>query len=377
MSMEPSEAVFHFLESVAPATEAEFYLNLFRAQARESFAVIVVQRGIAEHALDAVAVDMRCLAALGLTPVVLLGVDSATQVQQRVERLVHMLKDAGVSAAETPPVVSDIQRTAVSATIPVVALPPKQDHLVFLKELLATLHSQKLVFLHRRGGLRRNGRRLGVLNLSAEYAETMDSKDITKEQKSMVELSKELIWHVSPERLLVAITAPWDLLRELFSIKGAGTLLRRGSIIQQHAGLQGVDNARLSVLLQAAFGRKVKPGFFARPISHVYLESTYRGAALIVDTPLGAYLTKFAVTKDAQGEGIGSDLWSALVADQPRVFWRARADNPILSWYIKQCTGMHHQGAWYVFWRGVEASDIPEVARYCAGQPVDLDGAPG
>lgn len=373
--MEPSDAVFHFLESVAPSTEAEFYLNLFRAQARESFAVIVVQRGIAEHALDAVAVDLRCLAVLGLTPVVLLGVDSGTQVQQRVERLVHMLKDAGVSVAEAAPVVSDIKQTAASATIPVVALPPKQHHLEFLKELLVTLHSQKLVFLHRRGGLRRNGHRLGVINLSADFAETVDSKDVTKEQKSMLELSKELIWHTSPERLLVAITAPWDLLRELFSVKGAGTLLRRGSIIEHHAGLQDVNGARLSALLETSFGRKIKPGFFERPISHVYLESTYRGAAMIIDTPLGAYLTKFVVTKDAQGEGIGSDLWTALIADHPKIFWRARTDNPILPWYIKQCTGMHHQGSWYVFWRGIEPSDISDVVQYCAGRPVDLEGA--
>ncbi len=372
--MDPQDAVVHFLGSIAPASEAEFYLNLFRAQARESFAVIAVQRGIAEHAMDAVAVDLRCLAVMGLTPVVLLGVDSSSHAQQGAEHLVQLLTDSGVQAAHASPLVTDIRQLASSATIPVVVLPSTKSHVEFLAELLGSLSSKKLVFLHRRGGLRRNRHRLDVINLSADFSDVMACKDITKEQRAMIELSKELIWRNESERLLVAITAPWDLLRELFSVKGAGTLLRRGSIVERHVALTNIDNARLTALLEASFGRKIKTGMLNRPISEVYLEQAYRGVAMIVNTPLGVYLTKFAVTKDAQGEGIGGDLWAALIADHPQLFWRARSDNPILPWYVKQCTGMHHHGDWYVFWRGIDPSAVSEVVEYCVTQPVDLEG---
>ncbi|MCB9667508.1 MAG: hypothetical protein H6715_05230 [Myxococcales bacterium] len=375
MSMEPSDAVFHFLESVAPATEAEFYLNLFRAQAKESFALIAVQRGIAEHALDAVAVDLRCLALLGLTPVVVLGVDNGSHTPRSAERLLAMLNEAKVQAAEAAPVVSAIRKLAAGGIIPVVALPPQKTHDGLLTELTTTLESRKLVFLHRKGALKHHQRRVGAVNLNTEFDALMAAADITKEQKSMLALSKELIWRRAPDRMLVAITAPGGLLRELFSIKGAGTLLRRGSIVEHYDRIDQVDRGRLTTLIETSFGRRVREDFFSRPLSRIYLEQGYRGVAMLVDTPLGGYLTKFAVTKDAQGEGIGSDLWTAVIADRPVFFWRARSDNPILPWYIKKCTGMHQEKSWFVFWRGIETSAIRQVIEYCNAQPVDIDNA--
>ena len=46
------------------------------------------------------------------------------------------------------------------------------------------------------------------------------------------------------------------------------------------------------------------------------------------ETPVAPYLTKFAVERQAQGEGIGGELWSMLARDFPRFFWRSRAGEP-------------------------------------------------
>ena len=48
-------------------------------------------------------------------------------------------------------------------------------------------------------------------------------------------------------------------------------------------------------MLESAFNKPLTPGFLERPISRVYLEAEYRGAAMVIETELGAYMSKFAV----------------------------------------------------------------------------------
>jgi acetylglutamate synthase len=104
----------------------------------------------------------------------------------------------------------------------------------------------------------------------------------------------------------------------------------------------------------------------------VYLEEGYRGCAILVDTPLGAYLTKFAVSPEAQGEGIARDLWEALAADAPVVFWRARRTNPISEWYMKLCDGLVRVPGWTIYWKGLAADAIPAAIAWAVKQPVDI-----
>jgi acetylglutamate synthase len=133
-----------------------------------------------------------------------------------------------------------------------------------------------------------------------------------------------------------------------------------------------VDMARLRSLLEHSFGRAPAEGFFARPLSRAYLEEDYRGAALLEDTALGGYLTKFAVTREAQGEGIGHDLWQCVTEDYPTVVWRARPDNPIAPWYEKQCDGRVKAGPWIVYFKGLEPSRITEAVELALAQPADF-----
>ena len=74
-----------------------------------------------------------------------------------------------------------------------------------------------------------------------------------------------------------------------------------------------------------------------------------------------SFLTKFAVERAAQGEGVGRDLWQALSRDLPSVYWRGRPDNPIAEWYSTLCDGMSRAGPWVVYWRGIEVANIPSI----------------
>ena len=177
---------------------------------------------------------------------------------------------------------------------------------------------------------------------------------------------------MAPLPFTVAVTSPLNLLRELFTVKGAGTLLRRGARVERHSGWEGVDTPRLRDLLASSFGRGPSDAFFERTPGRVYLEEGYRGCAILVDTPLGAYLTKFAVLAEAQGEGIARDLWDALAADTAAVFWRSRRTNPISEWYTKLCDGLARLPDWTVYWKGLAPAEIPAVIEWAVGQPVDI-----
>ena len=95
-------------------------------------------------------------------------------------------------------------------------------------------------------------------------------------------------------------------------------------------------------------------------------------AGFLQRSPQGAFLTKFAVEPVARGEGIAQDLWQALVRDHPAVFWRARPDNPILSWYVTLADGMVRLDKWLVFWRGIEPAKLGEIIAETASKPVDF-----
>ena len=90
------------------------------------------------------------------------------------------------------------------------------------------------------------------------------------------------------------------------------------------------------------------------------------------ETPVGAYLTKFAVERTAQGEGLGTELWSLIARDYPAFFWRSRPANAITPWYAKQCDGLCRFPDWHVFWRGLGIEAIDPAIRWALAAPSDF-----
>jgi GNAT superfamily N-acetyltransferase len=374
--VKPAEAVLKFLQTVGRDSEAEFYLELFRSSARESFAAIAVDPSMLEFSSDAVALDLRFLSELDLTPVVLVGLHETGEPEAHAERLARALAAAGVSARLLEPGAAEasVASTARSGSIPILPLvePDERRRLQALGRLLSALHTRKLIFLLHQGGLRPGGELLSVVNLSRQFEWLMACADLSPAQRALVERSRQLIFELVSHKLIISVTAPLDLLRGLFTVRGAGTLLRKGVRVNAHSGYETVDVPRLRALLEHSFGRAPADGFFHRPISRAYLEEDYRGAVLLADSALGAYLTKFAVTREAQGEGIGHDLWQCVTEDYPTLVWRARPDNPIASWYEKQCDGRVRAGEWIVFFKGLAPSRIPEAVGLALAQPLDF-----
>jgi acetylglutamate kinase len=211
-----------------------------------------------------------------------------------------------------------------------------------------------------------------LLDLTTEYDEITTAGGLSPGQARLLKRAREIIDY-SQGRVHVVITSPLDLLRELFTVRGAGTLVRQGARIQHRDSYEAGDVEALEKLISRAFGRKLRPGYFDKPIEGLYIADEFRGAAIVAPTPLGPYLSKFVVDVAAQGEGIGRDLWRALVKDVPSLFWRARKSNPIIAWYEQQCDGMARTPMeWQIFWRGLPAEKIPQAIAYAEALPPDL-----
>jgi hypothetical protein len=378
--MEPADVVLRFLESVGSRRESDFYLALFRATPPESFAAISVDANVARHAAEAVTLDLRFLAALGLFPVVVFSVFESSEGVEHATRLGRRLERAGVKVALISADEPDLVPRAVAATrgqtIPIVtfmadAPGASSDRFAALGALVSSLRTRKLIFLHRPGGLRQAGELVPLVNLTTDAAALAQAKELSRKERILVDQSRRLVHDLVPHPLSIAITSPLNLFRELFTIKGAGTLLRRGAIIARRAP-EAVDRERLRTLLAHSFGAPPVDEFFSRPLSRIYLEEQYRGAALVSDTELGAYLSKFAVDTVAQGEGIGRDLWQAVAADSSRIFWRARPGNPIGDWYVKLCDGLVRLSDWHIYWKGISPDDVPRAVAYALEQPRDI-----
>jgi hypothetical protein len=374
--METAEAVLRFLAGVGKGSEAEFYLRLFRSRARESFATLVVDAETMRENLDGVALDLRLLHALSLTPIVVLGLHPDGDPQAAAHKLQGKLFAMGVPSLAIPeePRTPTIVNAAASGNIPVVCLEggELEDRLGELASMLTDLDTHKLIFLRSEGGLTLDGQPLSVINLSDEFDAMFARPDWTEAQREVLACSRRIVLELVKHELLVTLTAPLSLLHELFTVKGAGTLLRRGAQIVRHEGLEGVDVDKLRGLLESSFGKELRPNVLARPYAASYIESRYRGASLVTSTRLGSYMSKFAVTREAQGEGLGRDLWQALVAEHPVLFWRARSKNAIRSWYEKQCDGLVRVPDWTVYFKGLAPERIPEAIGHALSQPLDF-----
>jgi hypothetical protein len=353
----PSRLVHRFLASVGRPAEAELYLSLFRAEQRESFAVIAVDADVVGFAADALAVDLEFLSELGLCPV--LAFESAAQAEQLAAWL------GPGSRAE----VVDADRAGELARRGGIALVPLAGDLIGLCRDLAT---RKAVLLGSDRGLATaGGERLSIVDLTAEWDELTAPGALSDHDLEVLRRARELIDGV-PQSMTVAVTSPLDLLRELFTVRGAGTLVRRGAEVAVHDGLAGIDRPRLTALVESAFGRPLLLGFWDRPVERAYVAGDYRGAALVALTREGPYLSKLAVDAQARGEGIGRDLWRVLCRDYPAFFWRSRPDNPIASWYQEQCHGMVKIHPWHIYWRGLAEDRIASAIEIAREIPPDF-----
>jgi hypothetical protein len=329
-----------FLDSIGRREEYEFYLNKFQAAGTDCFALLVPDLESLEQGAEALAFDLHFLLKLGLKPaVVLSGPEAETQW--------NLLKDNPLFERTVFPKLGRRK-----ASVP-----------VFVEENVQTLESllQKVPVIGKRVHFIR-----AAGGLSTEYYYIQKpSAELQPEDRVLVDVAAALL--TARPGTHISVTSPINLLEEIFTVKGAGTVFRRGSTILS----KKADSKKLLALLEESFKRKPKKGVLA-DVTQTYFEENYRGAALLEQQPEGLYLSKFAVGSEARGEGLAQELWDEVCKNHPAFFWRSRKGNPVNQWYDRYADGRHTTGDWVIFWRGIDAAAIPGLIAFCIFRPADF-----
>jgi acetylglutamate kinase len=375
------DLVLRFLSSIGRPAEAQQYLDLFRSEHPERFAVVHVADAVVKHAADALAVELRYLVELGLEPVLVFGAVEPRGAARAAERMALALGPVASRAVAMR--AAEVAAVCRAGAIPLCTIDEHpatglgaDGRFDAIAELAGALGTRKLVFVTRRSGFQpAGGRTISIIDLTTEREAWMTPGALPAEPQKLLRQIARVLDRV-PHRLTVSVTSPLDLLRELFTVKGAGTLVRKGSAIARHLSWDGIDRGRLRQLVEESFGRALVSGYDTRPVLAVYVADEYRGAAIVTPAPLAPYLSKFAVGTVSRGEGVGRDLWRTMELHMPRLFWRSRADNPITSWYRENCDGMARfqlaGETWWALWRGLAPIEIPLAIEYCQASPPDF-----
>ncbi len=388
-----AETVLTFLDSVGKRAEIELYLKIFRELPRESFAIVATEASLITHAHGAIAEQLLYLSDLGLVAPVALGLWEPELAAEAAARLSAALREAGLLPVvlDSTTATAERVRAAIGGLrVPIIVFEPNglawPSRFSLILQLATELETRKLVFVRRRGGLGPHGTShiefsrghavpchpggISVINLRTDLEPLLDSDVLDRDDRELLLALADTV--VLPGKFLASVTAPLGLLRELFTVKGSGTLVKRGAEVLRVGGYDQLDRGRLHSLLESSFQGRVHPAFYGREPLSVYIESDYRGAAILERGPVAPILSKFAVDPIAQGEGIGRDLWEAMVRDTESFAWRARPTNPIISWYITQCDGMMRTPSWVIFWRKVRVADVPTVVDALSSRPHDI-----
>jgi len=419
---EVRQIVHELLAQLGSSKEARQYLREFSSVDESRFAVVKAGGGILRDHLDELASALAFLHRLGLRPVVIhgagpqvdealaeSGVDSQKLDGLRVTseavmavarpviydlnmRLVEALEKRGIRArgiqhgvfrcnyldrrkfglvGEIKSVNLEPLRSAVrSGALPVLTFLGESDSGQVLninadfaaRELVWAVKPHKIVFLTPSAGLLdRDGRVISAISLDNDYEVLMKEPWVHSGMRVKLQQINEMLLKLD-HSTSVSITSADQLTRELFTYRGAGTLVRRGESIEVDEQPAPEKLALVAAQVEIAFDRKLG-NTWAQGLEdpQVLMAKSQRAAAVVVTGCDGVpYLDKFVVTPDAQGEGLASAMWQVLMARFPRLYWRSRNINPITSWYFQQADTSFRRGKWVVFTSGIEDASLRE-----------------
>ena len=351
-----SKTIRLFLDSIGRRDEYEFYLKKFQNEPGTIFALIVPDLAGIEQAREVMSFDLNFLYKLELEPLLVLCGPDAPRMRELLEAgpdRYHFFEKT------VDPEVLD--RT----TIPSVLYAPRVKLETMLARLVPSL-CRRVHFIRMAGSLRDATGEI----VWYHYVNHARGPRLHKQDRGVARLAGKVIRSCPTAH--VSVASPLNVLKEMFTVRGAGTVVRMGSEIRFFDSLEAVDVVRLLALLADSFGKRLKSRAHLRKTTHLYIESNYRGAALLEEHPAGLYLSKFAVTREARGEGLAQELWDASCKPAKALFWRSRATNPINQWYERQAEGRQHAGDWTIFWRGIRTAHIPRIIAYCLRRKPDF-----
>lgn len=413
---EVRQIVHELLAQLGSSREAQQYLKEYSGVNQARFAVVKVGGGILRDHMEELTSALAFLHRLGLIPVVLHGagpqLDQAlaeagivterhdglrvtTEAVMSVARplmykenlrLVEALEERGIRARSVQHgvfqcsyldqeklglvgAVEHVELGAIESAVRSGAVPvltclgesPSGQVLninadIATRELVWELRPSKVIFLSPTGGLLdKQDRIISAVSLTNDYDALMQQPWLHSGMRLKLQQINEMLQKL-PDNTSVSITSAANLTKELFTYRGAGTLVRKGEAIHVFTDPDESTLNRVLGLVEDSFGRKLRKGWYAtlnEPL--LLLSETGRAAAILTKGIDGLpYLDKFIVTSDAQGEGLGAAVWQVVRARFPSLYWRSRNSNPITPWYFQQADSSNRVGHWVIFTLGIE-----------------------
>ena len=428
--------IVRLLSAMASAREIQLYLKRFSQLDADRFAVVKVGGAILRDELDALVSSLAFLQQVGLTPIVIHGAGpqldedmTAAGIEKKVVdglrytspeglavvrrvaqrenlRLVEALQEVSVRATsitsgvfvsellgqETYGLVGKVVRVDLAAieaaiaadSIPVIASLGETagGQIVNVNadwaanELVKTLQPYKIIFLTGTGGiLDERGKLIESISLRTQYEHLMSQPWLHSGMRVKLQQIHDLLMDLPPSSSL-SITTPDEMAKELFTHRGSGTLVRRGEEILAFDSWEGVDLERLRHLIESSFGRRLSPDYFEGILPHrVYVSEHYRAAIVLTREGELVYMDKFAVSDDAQGEGLGRAMWDVMRAENPALFWRSRRGNAVNEFYFANAEGARKDKDWTVFWYGIgDWAAMRFAVEHALARPATLTG---
>jgi bifunctional N-acetylglutamate synthase/kinase len=428
------QTIVRLLSSMASSREIDQYLNRFAQLDAKRFAVVKVGGAVLRDDLDALTSSLAFLQQVGLTPIVVHGagpqldeeiaaagiekqtidglrvtssetlaivrrvfqaqnlslVEALQEVEARATSIMSGVFEAEFIDRDALGLVGRVSRVALApieaslraGSIPVIASLGETagGQIVNINadfaanELVRVLKPYKIIFLTGTGGLLDgDGAIVDSINLSTEYDALMAQPWLHSGMRLKIEQIKDLLDKL-PLASSVSITRPAELAKELFTHKGSGTLIRRGERVDVRTHWSELDLDRLRALIEASFRRKLADDYFERTkLYKAYVSENYRAALILTHEAGIAYLDKFAVADDAQGEGLGRAAWQVMREENPRLFWRSRHNNLINQFYYAESDGCYKQPKWKVYWYGIDDfAEIERCVEHCRVRPATL-----
>ncbi|WP_154222608.1 acetylglutamate kinase [Marinicella rhabdoformis] len=241
------------------------------------------------------------------------------------------------------------------------------------RALVAAIKPHKTLFVTPTGGLlNEKNQVISAIQLRHDYDHLMSQKWLHSGMKLKLQQINRLLEMMDSSHS-VSITSCQNLVKELFTHKGAGTYISLGEKISCNSDSDQIDWLELSGILECSFGRQLKVDWWQDlTLLNVFIAESGRAAAVVCkghdNVP---YLDKFAVTPEAQGEGLAASLWQEIIKNHPSLYWRSRYNNEINPWYHKKAdfSVKQEQGDWIGFACGLTAA----VATACTAQAFLID----
>ena len=152
------------------------------------------------------------------------------------------------------------------------------------------------------GGLNQNGLRKETLTIE-QLPDFMETENFSAGQIRFLDTVLQLDAESESRRNYI-IASPLNLLGELFTERGSGTLIRRGADVVKGTSFDAYSIPKLSTAIDTAFEKRLNLDFFDTPLAFGCVDSQYRGGALFksFDTDSGeiTYLSKFFVIREAR-----------------------------------------------------------------------------